>query len=76
MAIYGNPVGGALNAKTYELQYNGGTTPIMAVVVDEEKVFDAKLNYAVMDKKEVAKKGVKIITGAAAITTVKNIIKK
>ena len=42
----------------------------------KEKVFDAKLNYAVMDKKEVAKKGVKIITGAAAITTVKNIIKK
>ena len=42
----------------------------------KEKAFDAKINYVVMDKKEVAKKGVKIITGAAAITTVKNIIKK
>lgn len=42
----------------------------------KEKIFDAKLKYAVMDKKEVVKKGVKIITGATAITTVKNIIKK
>ena len=42
----------------------------------KEKIFDAKLNYVVMDKKEVVKKGVKIITTAAAITTVKNIIKK
>ena len=28
--IYGNPVGGALNAKTYQLECNGGTAKIMA----------------------------------------------
>ena len=60
MAIYGNPVGGALNAKTYELQYNGGTTPIMAVVVDEEKVFDATENDVRKGKVFASNAGVKI----------------
>ena len=41
--IYGNPVGGALNAKTYQLECNGGTAEIMAVVVDEETIFDQML---------------------------------
>lgn len=62
MAIYGNPVGGALNAKTYELQYNGGTTPIMAVVVDEEKVFDATENDVRKGKVFASSNGVKIGT--------------
>lgn len=44
MAIYGNPVGGALNAKTYQLECNDGTKEIMAVVVDEEQMFDATAN--------------------------------
>ena len=60
MAIYGNPVGGALNAKTYELQYNGGTTPIMAVVVDEEKVFDATENDVRKGKVFASNDGMKI----------------
>lgn len=60
MAIYGNPVGGALNAKTYELQYNGGTTPIMAVVVDEEKVFDATENDVRKGKVFASNAGMKI----------------
>lgn len=62
MAIYGNPVGGALNAKTYELQYNGGTTPIMAVVVDEEKVFDATANDVRTGKKFATNSGVVVGT--------------
>ena len=44
MVIYGNPVGGALNAKTYQLECNDGTKEIMAVVVDEEQMFDATAN--------------------------------
>lgn len=47
MAIYGNPVGGALNAKTYQLEFNGNGSDkkeIVAVVVDEEEVFDATEN--------------------------------
>jgi hypothetical protein len=62
MVIYGNPVGGALNAKTYELQYNGGTTPIMAVVVDEEKVFDATENDVRKGKTFASDSGVKVGT--------------
>ena len=62
MAIYGNPVGGALNAKTYELQYNGGTTPIMAVVVDEEKIFDATENDVRKGKVFASNSGVKVGT--------------
>ena len=62
MAIYGNPVGGALNAKTYELQYNGVTTPIMAVVVDEEKVFDATENDVRKGKVFASNSGVKVGT--------------
>lgn len=62
MVIYGNPVGGALNAKTYELQYNGGTTPIMAVVVDEEKVFDATANDVRTGKKFATNSGVVVGT--------------
>ena len=62
MVIYGNPVGGALNAKTYELQYNGGTTPIMAVVVDEEKVFDATENDVRKGMTFASNSGVKVGT--------------
>ena len=45
MAIYGNPVGGALNAKTFMLEVNGGKTEIAATVVGEETVFDATPNH-------------------------------
>lgn len=47
MAIYGNPVGGALNAKTYQLEFNGNgedKKEIVAVVVDEEEKFNATAN--------------------------------
>ena len=62
MVIYGSPVGGALNSKTYELQYNGGTTPIMAVVVDEEKVFDATENDVRKGMTFASNSGVKVGT--------------
>lgn len=62
MVIYGNPVGGAMNSKTYELQYNGGTTPIMAVVVDEENVFDATANDVRTGKKFATNSGVVVGT--------------
>lgn len=62
MVIYGNPVGGALNAKTYELQYNGGATQIMAVVVDEENIFDATANDVRTGKKFVTNSGVVVGT--------------
>lgn len=42
--IYGNPVGGALNAKTFILEVNGGNKEIAATVVGEEQIFDATPN--------------------------------
>lgn len=44
MAIYGNPVGGALNAKTFMLEVNGGKTEIAATVVGEKQTFNATAN--------------------------------
>lgn len=60
--IYGNPVGGALNAKTYQLECNGGTTEITAVVVDEETIFDATVNDVRAGKKFATNNGVKVGT--------------
>ena len=57
--IYGNPVGGALNAKTYQLECNGGTAEIMAVVVDEETIFDADVNDVRAGKVFATNNGVK-----------------
>ena len=42
--IYGNPVGGAISPKTFELQYNDTSTPIIATVVGQETIFDATEN--------------------------------
>ena len=42
--IYGNPIGGALNAKTFILEVNNGEKEIFATVVGEEQVFDADVN--------------------------------
>ena len=58
--IYGNPVGGALNAKTYQLECNGGTAEIMAVVVDEETIFDADVNDVRAGKVFATNNGVKV----------------
>ena len=60
--IYGNPVGGALNAKTYQLECNGGTAEIMAVVVDEETIFDADVNDVRAGKVFATNNGVKVGT--------------
>lgn len=60
--IYGNPVGGALNAKTYQLECNGGTAKIMAVVVDEETIFDADVNDVRAGKVFATNNGVKVGT--------------
>lgn len=60
MAIYGNPVGGALNAKTFMLQVNGGETEIAATVVGEETVFDATENDVRKGKTFASSNGVKI----------------
>ena len=60
MAIYGNPVGGALNAKTFMLQVNGGKTEIAATVVGEETVFDATENDVRKGKTFASSNGVKI----------------
>ena len=57
MIIYGNPVGGALNAKTYELEFNGSDDKIVAVVVDEEKMFDATVNDVRTGKKFATNSG-------------------
>ena len=60
--IYGNPVGGALNAKTYQLECNGGTAEIMAVVVDEETIFDADVSDVRAGKVFATNNGVKVGT--------------
>ena len=60
--IYGNPVGGSLNAKTYQLECNGGTVEIMAVVVDEETIFDADVNDVRAGKVFATNNGVKVGT--------------
>ena len=62
MAIYGNPVGGALNAKTFMLQVNGGETEIAATVVGEETVFDATPNDVRTGKKFATSSGVEVGT--------------
>lgn len=60
MAIYGNPVGGALNAKTFMLEVNGGKTEIAATVVGEETVFDATENDVRKGMTFASSNGVKI----------------
>ena len=60
MAIYGNPVGGALNAKTFMLEVNGGKTEIAATVVGEETVFDATENDVRKGRTFASSNGVKI----------------
>lgn len=60
--IYGNPVGGSLNAKTYQIECNGGTVEIMAVVVDEETIFDADVNDVRAGKVFATNNGVKVGT--------------
>ena len=62
MAIYGNPVGGALNAKTFMLEVNGGKTEIAATVVGEETVFDATPNDVRTGKKFATSYGVEVGT--------------
>ena len=62
MAIYGNPVGGALNAKTFMLKVNGGKTEIAATVVGEETVFDATPNDVRTGKKFATSSGVEVGT--------------
>ena len=60
--IYGNPVGGALNAKTFMLEVNGGKTEIAATVVGEETVFDATPNDVRTGKKFATSSGVEVGT--------------
>ena len=60
MAIYGNPVGGALNAKTFMLEVNGGKTEIAATVVGEQTVFDATENDVRKGMTFASSNGVKI----------------
>ena len=62
MAIYGNPVGGALNAKTFMLEVNGGETEIAATVVGEETIFDATPNDVRTGKKFATSSGVEVGT--------------
>lgn len=62
MAIYGNPVGGALNAKTFMLEVNGGKTEIAATVVGEETVFDATPNDVRTGKTFATNSGVAVGT--------------
>lgn len=62
MAIYGNPVGGALNAKTFMLEVNGGKTEIAATVVGEQTVFDATPNDVRTGKKFATSSGVAVGT--------------
>ena len=62
MAIYGNPVGGALNAKTFMLEVNGGKTEIAATVVGEETVFDATPNDVRTGKTFATSSGVAVGT--------------
>ena len=62
MAIYGNPVGGALNAKTFMLEVNGGKTEIAATVVGEQTVFDATENDVRKGMTFASSNGVKVGT--------------
>lgn len=62
MAIYGNPVGGALNAKTFMLEVNGGKTEIAATVVGEETIFDATPNDVRTGKTFATSSGVAVGT--------------
>lgn len=62
MAIYGNPVGGALNAKTFMLEINGGKTEVAATVVGEEEVFTAMANDVRTGKKFATSSGVAVGT--------------
>lgn len=62
MAIYGNPVGGALNAKTFILEVNDGKTEIAATVVGEETVFDATPNDVRTGKTFATSSGVEVGT--------------
>lgn len=62
MAIYGNPVGGALNAKTFMLEVNGGKTEIAATVVGEQTVFDATENDVRKGMTFASSDGVKVGT--------------
>lgn len=62
MAIYGNPVGGALNAKTFMLEVNGGKTEIAATVVGEKTVFTATANDVRTGKKFATSSGVAVGT--------------
>ena len=62
MVIYGNPVGGAMNSKTFMLKVNGSDKEIAAVVVDEEKVFDATENDVRKGMTFASNSGVKVGT--------------
>lgn len=60
--IYGNPVGGAISPKTFELQYNNTSTPIIATVVGQETIFDATENDVRKGMTFASNAGVKIGT--------------
>lgn len=63
--IYGNPVGGAMNAKTFELQFkdsNNNVKSFDAVVVDELTKFDATENDVRKGKVFASNGGMKIGT--------------
>jgi hypothetical protein len=62
MVIYGNPVGGAMNSKTFMLKVNGSDKEIAAVVVDEENVFDATENDVRKGMTFASNSGVKVGT--------------
>lgn len=62
MIIYGNPVGGAMNSKTFMLKVNGSDKEIAAVVVDEENVFDATENDVRKGMTFASNSGVKVGT--------------
>lgn len=65
MVIYGNPVGGALNAKTYQLEFNGNgedKKEIVAVVVDENELFNATANDVRTGKRFATNSGVVVGT--------------
>lgn len=63
--IYGNPVGGAMNAQTFELQFkdsNNNVKSFDAVVVDELNKFDATENDVRKGKVFASNAGMKIGT--------------
>nr|DAF80847.1 MAG TPA: hypothetical protein [Bacteriophage sp.] len=60
--IYGNPVGGAISPKTFELQYNNTATPIIATVVGQETIFDATENDVRKGMTFASNAGVKVGT--------------